>query len=153
MLGGVAVLLAACSPASVQVAADSPVPGTEAVCAALVAALPKTVDGQTRRTASPDLPNVAVWGDPPILLRCGVPKPVQYAPSAQVFPINDVAWLPVAGVNGEVFFATGRTVWVRVDVPDAYAPEANALVDLAAALSTVPTTSPSPSTPPPPTPS
>lgn len=140
-------LLAGCSPGQVRVADDPQEPGTSAVCSALIAALPDTVNGQSRRDPTPDLPNVAVWGDPPILLRCGVPRPVQYAPSAQVFPIDDVAWLPVTGVNGEVFFATGRTVWVRVDVPEDYAPEANVLVDLAAALSTVPTTPPT--TPPP----
>jgi hypothetical protein len=128
----------------VQVPDDPAEPGTEQLCSDLVDALPDTVDGQSRRDVEPDLPYVAAWGDPAILLRCGVPQPEQYSPTAEVFPINGVPWLPVDGVGGQVFFTTDRSVWVRVDVPDRYAPEANALVDLADAVSTLPTDRPSP---------
>jgi hypothetical protein len=122
----------------VRVPEHTPIAGTADVCAALVASLPDLVDGAQRQEITPAEDGVAAWGSPAILLRCGVPQPEQYEPTSELVEVNGVAWLPVDGVDGQVFFATGRTAWIRVDVPDAYAPEANALLDLAAAVATVP---------------
>ena len=73
----------------------------------------------------------AAWGDPRIVLRCGVQVPDAYRPDAQMVVVNDIAWFGEQGPDGYTFTAVGRTPLVEVFVPDRYAPEVNPLVDLA----------------------
>ena len=100
-------------------------------CAALGPALPASLDGQDRRDTRPDSSLTAAWGAPPIVLRCGVPRPAAYEPTAAVVEVEGVAWLPERTAEGYVFTTTGRVAYVELRVPAAYAPEVNALVDLA----------------------
>ncbi|KWX09858.1 hypothetical protein TR74_07120, partial [Carbonactinospora thermoautotrophica] len=86
------------------------------------------------RRVTTDSPLVAAWGDPPIVLRCGVPVPAAYQPTSQVVTINGVDWFPEQLTRGYVFTTVGRVANVEVSVPDAYAPEVNPLVDLAGAV-------------------
>lgn len=117
--------------------APSPAPSAHRVCDALVAALPDRVLDQTRRDTTAAL--TAAWGDPPITLSCGVATPPGLTGTAQCFEVNDVGWYAEQGTGGYLFATIGRAVVVEVGVPAAYAPEANALVDLAAAITaTVP---------------
>lgn len=110
-------------------------------CAALNKALPQTVDNEGRRGTSPDSPLTAAWGDPPITLRCGVPEPEvlrpgskTYNPSADEAYVDGVAWLIEKVTDGYRFTAAQRAVYIELDVPSAYNPETNALVDLASAV-------------------
>jgi hypothetical protein len=134
---GAAVLLAGstagCSRA-VEVDPPAPGPATEAVCARLLDDLPDTVDGQQRRDVSPPDALAAAWGDPAIVLRCGVSRPATLTPQAQLFEVNGVAWFPEQLTAGYVFTTYDRTAYVEVTVPDAYAPEVDALVDLTSAV-------------------
>ena len=101
-------------------------------CSRLLPALPADVDGQERRATDPESPLTAAWGDPAIVLRCGVPRPGAYDPAGQVAEVEGVAWLPQQTDEGYVFTTIGRVADVEVRVPRAYAPEVNPLVDLAA---------------------
>lgn len=120
--------------------------GAAARCAALTRAAPQTVDGMGRRTTDPSSTLTAAWGDPAITLRCAVPKPSvltpgskNYDPSADVAYLNGVAWLIEKTGSGYTFTAYQRAVYVEVDVPVAYQPETNALVDLGqAVIDTIP---------------
>ena len=138
VLGATAVLLAGCaSPVPVDAPAlDDP---ALAICRALLGALPDTVDGQERREVSPPDAAAAAWGDPAIVLRCGVPPPAALADGAPLFEVDGTSWLPEPLEAGYLFTSAGRTVHVEVAVPDDYAPEVNAVVDLVAAVTaTVP---------------
>lgn len=134
-----ALLLAGCGFGAVEVEPHQPQPGSADVCAALLAELPETIDDAVRRDVDPPSDTVAAWGQPAILLRCGVAMPAAYRPDAQLHELDGVGWLPDKGEGGTFFTAVDREVLVEVAVPDDYAPEADVLLDLAPAiLATVP---------------
>jgi len=115
--------------------------GAQSYCAALNKALPQTVDNESRRRTSPDSPLTAAWGNPPITLRCGVPEPEvlrpgskTYNPSADEAYVDGVAWLIEKVNDGYRFTAAQRAVYIELNVPSAYNPETNGLVDLASAV-------------------
>ncbi|WTW97484.1 DUF3515 domain-containing protein [Streptomycetaceae bacterium NBC_01309] len=99
------------------------------VCRDLGAQLPdKVLDAETRKTV-PDSDLTAAWGDPAIVLRCGVPKPVslrpddpRYDPAQNVAGVNGVDWtFTFLGKGKGVQFTTlHREVNVEVTVPAKY---------------------------------
>jgi hypothetical protein len=127
-----AALLTACSGGSLGVSVPSP-PSTEAAasCTALHAALPAELDAQSSRTTTPESVLTAAWGRPAITLRCGVATPTALTPTSQLLRVNGVDWLPEQLTAGYRFTTVGRVANVQVDVPDDYAPEADALTSLA----------------------
>jgi hypothetical protein len=101
-------------------------------CEDLVAALPDVVADQDRREVTPIDAAAAAWGDdPPIVLRCGVPKPEALQPDSRCFVVNDVGWFAEEQPDGVTFTTIGMSTHVEVSVPDDYAPEADALAVLA----------------------
>jgi hypothetical protein len=119
----------------VDVAVPSPAPQVVEACEKLVHALPdKVLDLDQRRTV-PDSLITAAWGDPPIELTCGVAPPAELATAqSQCFEVNGVGWFAQPAENGVVFTTIGRELYVELAVPDDYAPEANALTDVSAAV-------------------
>ncbi|WP_243744544.1 DUF3515 domain-containing protein [Streptomyces hainanensis] len=124
-----------------EVTAPSPTGETARACEALATDLPDEVDGESRGTAAGDSPYVAVWGDPAIVLRCGVPEPAvmtagseTYDPGAEFVGVNDVTWLYEEQSDGARFTTAEREFFVEMTVPDDYAPEVNPLLDVAAAV-------------------
>ncbi|WP_410536243.1 DUF3515 domain-containing protein [Streptomyces sp. KL2] len=119
----------------------SPTGAAAGICRELYDALPEEVDGQPRGEIEPETRFAAVWGEPAIELSCGVPRPEvltpgseHYNPATEAVEVNGVSWLLEERDGGHRFTLLGREVFVRVAVPDAYAPEVNALVDLAGAV-------------------
>ena len=112
--------LAGCGFGAVEVEPYDVLPGADRVCTSLLGELPDVVsDAVTRDVEPAELP-AAAWGEPPIVLRCGVGFPPEYQPDATLTEIDGVAWLPAEGVGG-VFFATvDRDPIVEVAVPDDY---------------------------------
>ena len=102
-------------------------------CADVMAALPSTVLDQTRRTVEPGSLSAA-WGDPTITLKCGVGKPPGLGDASECFEVNGVGWFAEEADGGYLFTTIGRSAYVQVGVPTEYAPEANALVDVAEAV-------------------
>ncbi|WP_069113993.1 DUF3515 domain-containing protein [Jiangella alba] len=129
-----ATVLAGCGFGAVDVTPHEPEPGSADVCAALQDALPDTVDDAIERDVDPSSEYVAAWGQPAIVLRCGVAMPASYRPDAQLFDVDGVGWLADEGEGGIFFTAVDREVLIEVAVPDDYAPEANVLTDLATAI-------------------
>ena len=124
--------LAGCAR-SVAVPPPAPSPTGEAAqeCAQLWAALPTTLEGQGRRATEPDgVTTTAAWGDPPIVLRCGVGRPEGMDPTSEAVEIDGVSWFPQQLTAGYRFTTTGLGTRVEVTVPAAYAPETGPLVDL-----------------------
>ncbi|GCB93807.1 DUF3515 domain-containing protein [Streptomyces noursei] len=132
--------VAGCSSA-VQVAAPSPTGEAAQHCRALHQDLPRTVDGLKRGSAEPVSDFTAIWGDPAVELRCGVPKPEvlrhgseHYNPNPDSAEVDGVQWLFEKQDDGYRFTTVLRKVYVEVTVPGKYAPEVNVLPDLAGAV-------------------
>jgi hypothetical protein len=104
----------------VPVTAPPSLASTAAPCASLLNRLPRTLDGSDARpvTAAPD--RVVAWGDPAVVLRCGVPKPKAATAVAQEFVINGVAWVYADDHGTGVWTLTKRTVYVEVRTPAKY---------------------------------
>ena len=98
-----------------------------------MATLPETVLDQPRRTVEPGVLSAA-WGDPTITLRCGVEKPPGLGDASECFEVNGVGWFAEEAEGGFLFTTIGRPAYVQLGVPTEYAPEANALVDVAEAV-------------------
>jgi Protein of unknown function (DUF3515) len=115
-----------------------------APCTHLIDALPQSVAGQSRRDVNPAGVLAAAWGDPPVVLRCGVSRPAALRPTSYCFEIDSIGWLATqhgkeisttTQPTGTLNFTTiGRTPYVAVSVPDAYSPQSDALADVAAAI-------------------
>lgn len=133
LVGGLALLVAGCSRA-VAVTPPTPDPTVAAACAKLAAALPAIVAGQDRRDTTPDSTLTASWGDPPIVLRCGVGRPAGLTQTTQVTSVNGVDWFPQQRTAGYVFTTSGRVAYVEVAVPADYGSQAGGLPDLGAAI-------------------
>jgi hypothetical protein len=90
---------------------------TEALCARLLGALPTTLARHRARAVSAAPDRVVAWGDPPIVLRCGVPRVAVPPDTNKQFEINGVRWLAEARGSVVVFTTTDRTVPVEATVP------------------------------------
>jgi hypothetical protein len=141
-LPALAVLLiaaAGCSSADDAPSAAVPSPGTvvAGLCDHLDVVLPKKVDGLTRRDPEPSSALTAGWGDPAIILRCGVERPAKMSdPEADGVEVNGVGWLLEQRSDKSFRFTTTlRKAYVEVTIPvertgDGMAP----LVSLAPAI-------------------
>ncbi|WP_155057672.1 DUF3515 domain-containing protein [Streptomyces blattellae] len=133
------ITVAGCSSADDSSRAAVPGPGTEVttLCRNLDRALPSTVDGQDRRDPEPASALTAGWGDPAIILRCGVDRPADMSETnADGVDVNGVGWLLQEQDDGDFRFVTTlRKAYVEVTIPkdrtdDGMAP----LVDLGPAI-------------------
>jgi hypothetical protein len=131
------VLVGACSH-DVDVDGTGATGAARRACESLVHALPSRVSDQPqRRTTGSRLG--AAWGDPPIVLRCGVGKPKDYDPATGCQTVNGLDWyVPQKGMDDQsvdvVMTTLGREPAVQVTLPAQYRPPATAMVDLAAAI-------------------
>ncbi|MCX5051312.1 MULTISPECIES: DUF3515 domain-containing protein [unclassified Streptomyces] len=134
----VATLITATGCSSADDSARTSVPGPGAkvtkLCQNLDKMLPSKVDGQDRRDPEPASALTAGWGDPAIILRCGVERPARMNdPEADGVEVDGVGWLLQKRDDGSFRFTTTlRTAYVEVTIPkdrtgDGMAP----LVDLA----------------------
>lgn len=114
----------------------SPPTGPARDCARLQAELPETVADGERREIAPATRRVAAWGDPPVVLRCGVPRPAVLTPLAQLIEVNGVDWVLAERARWFVFTTAGRRTYVELRVPASTrrAAATAPLVDVAAAV-------------------
>jgi hypothetical protein len=125
------VVLAGCGGED-AVAIDAPdLPARDAaVCRSFVDALPDTVYDKPARDVTPaDAPGAA-WGDPPIVLTCGVGRPADFTDSSTCIQANGVGWYVPDDVllNDDetldvTMTAVGYRPRVQVVVPGDYRPE------------------------------
>lgn len=83
--------LAGCGSQDVHVSGFTMTSAGRAACGPLVAHLPAHVADQDRRTTTGST-YAAAWGDPAIVLRCGVPRPAGFDRSATCLTRNGVGW-------------------------------------------------------------
>ena len=108
--------------------ANAPLPVSDGVgqpgadtpsCKALMPALPDKLAGAARRTLDGAVKAVAAWGEPAVVLRCGIESPQELTCSAALFQINGVSWLQLteAGLDSTTYIAADRSVRIAVTVP------------------------------------
>jgi hypothetical protein len=128
-------LLVACSGGSLPAAPQAGDPA----CGSALAKVPSTVLGQARGSTSTG--GTAVYGDPPIVVRCGVPPlgPTQLP----CLSVNDVDWVIDESGDPLVFTTFGRSPAIEVRIPASYPKtgDSAALVQLQAAALALPKTS------------
>lgn len=108
-------------------ATAAPLSGPAAdVCPALLRNLPATVRDLPRREVTAGRDQNAAYGDPPLLLACGVPAP-SFPPTDTLFQMSGAApgdplvcWHASETSTGSVWTTVDRTVPVRVTVPAGY---------------------------------
>ena len=66
--------------------------GDAAACEAFAAALPDTLADEERVDVEPADAPAAAYGDPAIVVTCGVGRPDGFGPGAQCEVVNDVPW-------------------------------------------------------------
>lgn len=108
----------ACGYDAVEIEPFEPQPGSAEACADLFEQLPDTLGNAVRRDVTVEEPMAAAWGEPPIVLRCGVRLPAAYEPDATLVEIDGVGWLPEVGEGGAFFTSADRDVLVEVAIPD-----------------------------------
>jgi hypothetical protein len=81
---------------------------------------------------------VAGWGDPAVVLRCGVPRPaVDDDPDADGMQVKGVGWSLEKGSHGSVVLTTTlRRAYVELRLPKKYATGLDSVEELAAAIRT-----------------
>jgi hypothetical protein len=107
----------------ITVAAPPPNPAADAPCTTLLGALPLTLNGSAARPARSTWTYVVAWGNPAIVLRCGMPRPAALTPgsSAQTIGVDGVFWLPVVQKKQTLWTAIDRAAYIEVSVPKSYA--------------------------------
>ena len=118
--------------------APAPGPVAAAACTRMATALPDQVRGQSRRTVEPTSDQTAAWGDPPIVLTCGVPRPPELQAETTLLTVDGVDWFVQPLTRGTRFTSTGRVAYVRVEVPEDYTSASDSLSDLNAAVRLIP---------------
>lgn len=95
----------------------------QAPCTALLAVLPVGLDGLASRPARSQSPYVVAWGNPAVVLRCGVPRPAVLTPGSTAFlpGINGVFYARTDGRKADVYTTVDRAVYVEITVPHTYA--------------------------------
>jgi hypothetical protein len=105
----------------------TPVPAPDARsagCARLLAALPEEVDGgdagelDRRTVAAPAPPGTAAWGEPPVVLRCGLGRPAELTASSRLLDVSGVQFLELPGPASSTWVVVDRPVYVAVTLPD-----------------------------------
>ena len=125
------LLLAACGgPGPVEIDAPSMSAADAAACRKLVDDLPARVAGQQARDVSGDTHLGAAWGDPAIVLTCGVPQPTDFTDTSTCIETAGVGWYVPDDVllsddqsRDVTMTAVGYRPRVRVVLPGEYRPD------------------------------
>ena len=147
--GTVAGVSATPSPARgdlppVEVDTPDVTPAAELACPVLMAQLPLELAGETSRMVQSDSLFAYAWGDPAIVLVCGVEPAAGYVVGASTLVINGVQWyVDDSDPDVVVWTTVDRLVPVEVRVP---ASTDSALVTAASPIiaTTLPYTEPAP---------
>lgn len=117
---------------SPQVAASD-----HAACAALLDGVPDELFDKGRRLVAPAAALGVAWGDPPIVLTCGVDEPEEFDEFSLCIEANGVGWFVPPSQEEEgldiTITAVGHRPRVSVEIPAEYRPEglASAMANLA----------------------
>ena len=128
----------------VEVDTPEVTPAADLACPVLMGQLPLELAGETSRMVASDSPFAYAWGDPAVVLVCGVAPPAGYVVGVQGIVINGVEWfVDTSDPDTVVWTTVDRTVPVQVQVP---ASTDSALVTAASSIiaTAIPFTEPAP---------
>ena len=93
-------------------------PEADASCPALMSTLPLELSGQESRRVKSDSPYAYAWGDPAIVLVCGVDRPAGYVTGVSAIQINGVQWyVDTSDPDTTVWTTIDRPVYVQISLP------------------------------------
>lgn len=128
----VAAVLTGRLPAQEPVALGPvPTPGAGGPqCSALLPALPNDLGPYTvAELAEPAPQGAKAWqqpdGDDPIVLRCGLDRPLEFDKASALQVVDDVQWFEVVGtdeMSSSTYFAVDRGTYIGLTVPDGSGP-------------------------------
>jgi hypothetical protein len=102
----------------VQVDTPDVTPAADLACPVLMGQLPLELAGETSRLVDSDTPYAYAWGDPAVVLVCGVDPPAGYVVGASTLVISGVEWFVDDSDPDVVVWTTvDRNVPVQVTVP------------------------------------
>jgi hypothetical protein len=106
-------------PAVTVPAPPKPDAATQAACVKVFAKLPVQLGQLAPRRTETDSSFVAAWGNPAVLVRCGVAKPAVFGTpdAAQLVEVNSVLWQPDPQRDRTVYTTVDRSVYIDVTVP------------------------------------
>jgi hypothetical protein len=106
-------------PAVTVAAPPSPNSATQTACVKVFAKLPVQLGNLAPRKTDTNSSFVAAWGDPAVVLRCGVARPAALGTpeAAQLLDVNSVIWQPDPQKTQTVYTAVDRSVYIEVSVP------------------------------------
>ena len=93
-------------------------PGADQYCPAVMSGLPLELAGEPSRAVQSDSPFAYAWGEPPVVLVCGVDRPAGWVVGASAIQINGVQWyVDTADPETTVWTTVDRPVYVEVALP------------------------------------
>jgi hypothetical protein len=93
-------------------------PEADASCPALMSALPVDLMGEASRRVQSDSPFAYAWGDPAVVLICGVDRPAGWVVGESAIQINGVQWyVDTSDPGATVWTTVDRPVYVQVRLP------------------------------------
>ena len=106
-------------PAVTVPAPPKPDAATQAACVKVFAKLPVQLGQLAPRRTETDSPFVGAWGNPAVVVRCGVAKPAVFGTpeAAQLVEVNAVLWQPDPQRDRTVYTTVDRSVYIDVTVP------------------------------------
>ena len=128
----------------VEVDTPEVTPAADLACPVLMGQLPLELAGETSRMVASDSPFAYAWGDPPVVLVCGVAPPAGFVVGSTPIQINGVQWFVDTSDPDTVLWTTvDRNVPVQMQVP---ASTDSALVTAASTIiaTAIPFTEPAP---------
>ena len=93
-------------------------PEADASCPALMSTLTLELTGRPSRRVHSDSPYAYAWGDPAVVLICGVDRPAGYVVGASAIQINGVQWyVDATKPDTTVWTTIDRPVYVQISLP------------------------------------
>lgn len=113
--------------------AEVPAPAADSdECTTLLAALPEELgDLERADIVDPAPAGAAAWRtagtlDDPVVLRCGLERPLDFDQAAALQLVNDVQWFQVSGeamgLDSSTWYAVDRSVYLALTLPDGTGP-------------------------------
>jgi hypothetical protein len=96
---------------------------SSAECARLLAALPQSLDGgelgalERRQLGAPVPAGAAGWGEPPVVLRCGLDRPPDLTSTSRLLSVSGVQFLEIPSRGMSTWVAVDRPVYVAAALP------------------------------------
>jgi hypothetical protein len=90
----------------------------DAACPGLMSALPLELAGERSRPVTSNSPFAYAWGDPAVVLVCGVDRPAGFVATSGLIQIDAVQWyVDDSDADTVVWTAVDRSVYVQLSIP------------------------------------